>query len=185
MIDPISARARRDHYGSKINRTHSPLLAYSIPWATIMLGSLVPQFPIASAIPLVPPLGFMMLLAWRLVRPGLLPVWCGVFLGAFNDLFSGQPFGSAILLWSVAMIGIEALEARFPWRAFVQDWLVATVFIAGYLIVSALVSGSRIDGVTFAVIAPQLLLSIPMFPIIARMVAILDRLRLTRVRVIG
>ena len=53
MIDQLSHRARRDPYGSKINRTHSPALAYAVPWVSIMLGSLIPQLPIASAVPLV------------------------------------------------------------------------------------------------------------------------------------
>ena len=36
----------------------------------------------------------------------------------FDDLFSGQPMGSAMLLWSVAMIALEAIEQRFPWRGY-------------------------------------------------------------------
>ena len=66
-----------------------------------------------------------MLLGWRMVRPGLLPLWAGAPLGAFDDLVSGQPFGSAILLWSLAMIAIELIETRFPWRGFWQDWFTA------------------------------------------------------------
>ncbi|RJX68778.1 rod shape-determining protein MreD [Altererythrobacter sp. N1] len=185
MIDPISGKARRDRYGSKINRTHSPILAYATPWITIMFASLLPQLPIASAIPLIPPLGYLMMIAWRLVRPGLLPVWAGTLLGMFDDLFSGQPFGSATLLWSLTMLSIELLEARFPWRGFLQDWLVGVVFIAAYLIVAAMLSGARIEITAIVVMVPQFLLSICIFPIIARMVAVLDRFRLMRVRVIG
>lgn len=182
MLNP---RSRRDHYGSRINRTHSPLRAYAIPWVAVMLGSLLPQVPIASAIAMVPPLGFLMLIGWRLVRPGLLPVWAGFPLGAFDDLFSGQPFGSAILLWSLTMLGIELLEYRFPWRGFVQDWLVATFVIAAYLLAGALVSGGRIGGHALIGLGPQLAMSVLLFPIVAGLVAGLDRFRLARVRVIG
>lgn len=184
MIGQISSRARRDRYGSKINRAHSPALAYAVPWVSIMLGSLLPQLPIASAVPLVPPLGYLMLLAWRLVRPGLLPVWAGFPLGLFDDLFSGQPFGSAILLWSATMLGLELIEARFPWRGFYQDWIVAGVISTWYLVIAALFSGGRIGGTMLLVLGPQVLVTLIAFPVLARVVAGLDRFRLTRVRTI-
>ena len=185
MIDQLSTRARRDRYGSKINRTHSPALAHAVPWITVMLASLLPQLPIASAVPLIPPLGFMALLSWRLVRPGLLPVWAGFPLGAFDDLFSGQPFGCAIVLWSVTMIGIELVEARFPWRGFFQDWIVAGVVVTWYLVIAALFSGGRIGGTALVVLVPQLAISVVLIPVMSRLVAGLDRFRLTRVRAIA
>ncbi len=82
----------------------------------------------------------MILIAWRLVRPGLLPLWIGMPLGAFDDLFSGQPFGSAIMLWSLAMLALEAVEARFPWRNVWQDWAAAAALIAAYLILGGFVA---------------------------------------------
>ena len=36
----------------------------------------------------------------------------------FDDLYSGQPFGSAIMLWSIAAIALEIVETRLPWRNF-------------------------------------------------------------------
>jgi rod shape-determining protein MreD len=182
MIDPINPRARRDAFGSKINRDHAPLLAYGVPWASILLASLTPLLPIIAPAPILPPLAFMLLLAWRLMRPGLLPLWAGLPLGAFDDLFSGQPFGSGILLFSLTLIGIEALDARFPWRSFWQDWIIAIAVIAAYLMVAALVSGAHPDRVLLLALGPQFGLSILMFPIIARIVSMLDRLRLLRVR---
>ena len=185
MTGQLSPRARRDRYGSKINRTHSPVLAYAVPWASVMLGSLIPQLPIASAVPLAPPLGYLMLLSWRLVRPGLLPVWAGFPLGAFDDLFSGQPFGCAILLWSATMIGIEIVETRFPWRGFFQDWIVGSVIVTWYLVLAALFSGGQVGAAMLLVLGPQLVLSIALIPLISRFVAGLDRFRLTRVRSLG
>lgn len=185
MIDQLSARARRDRYGSKINRTHSPVRAYAVPWLSIMVGSLLPQIFVASAVPFVPPLGFLMLISWRLVRPGLLPVWAGFPLGLFDDLFSGQPFGSAIMLWSASMIALEILETRFPWRGFFQDWLATIVLTAGYLLLAALFSGGRIDEFMLVVLLPQLVVTIALVPVLARFVAGLDRFRLARVRGVG
>jgi rod shape-determining protein MreD len=182
MIDPINPRARRDAFGSKINRDHSPLLAYAVPWLSIMLASLTPMLPIIAPAPIVPPLAYTLLLAWRLMRPGLLPSWAGLPLGAFDDLFSGQPFGSGILLFSLTLIGIELLDARFPWRSFWQDWMIAIGILAAYLAAAALVSGAHPDPGVYLALVPQFGLSILLFPVIARIVSMLDRLRLLRVR---
>jgi rod shape-determining protein MreD len=182
MIDPINPRARRDAFGTKINRDHSALLAFGVPWLSILVGSLTPLLPIIAPAPIVPPLAFMLLLAWRLMRPGLLPMWAGLPLGAFNDLYSGQPFGCGILLFSLALIGIELLDLRFPWRSFWQDWIVAVAILAAYLVVGALVSGAHVDRTVLLALVPQFVLSVVMFPIVARVVSMLDRLRLLRVR---
>ena len=160
MIDPINPRARRDAFGSKINRDHSPMLAFGVPWLSIVLASLTPLLPIIAPAPIVPPLAFMLMLAWRLMRPGLLPSWAGLPLGAFDDLFSGQPFGSGILLFSLTLIGIELLDARFPWRSFWQDWIIAIAVIAAYLVLAALVSGAHPNSGVFIALVPQAVLAV-------------------------
>jgi rod shape-determining protein MreD len=184
MISEINPRARQDRFGKKINRDSSALLAFGLPFATILLGSLTPVLPLIAAGPVMPPLGYLMFVAWRLVRPGLLPLWVGLPLGAFDDLFSGQPFGSAILLWSLTMLGLEVVEARFPWRGFWQDWAAGAVLIAGYLSLSAMFAGPGIDLLRIPLIAPQLVLSILLFPVIARLAAMFDRVRLLRIKVL-
>lgn len=113
-MERLDPRARSDIYGKRINRAPYAWRVRSVPYVTIMLGSLLPVLLIADLMPLFPSLGFLLLLGWRMVRPGLLPLWAGAPLGAFDDLVSGQPFGSAILLWSLAMIVIELIETRFP-----------------------------------------------------------------------
>ena len=184
-METLHPKARRDPFGSKINRTHQPLLAYGLPWLSILLGSLTPWLPIIAPAPLLPPFGFMMLLAWRLLRPGLLPLWAGLPLGLFDDLYSGQPLGSGVLLFSLTLIAIELVEIRFPWRNFWLDWLTASAMLVVYLAAAAVLSGSELTFVQLRVILPQLLLSIVLFPLVARLVAQLDRLRLMRVRRIG
>ena len=184
MISEIDLRARRDRFGKKINRDHSTLLAFGLPLATILLGSLAPVLPLIPAGPVLPPLGYLMFLAWRLLRPGLLPPWIGLPLGAFDDLFSGQPFGCAILLWSATMLGLEAIETRFPWRGFWQDWAMGSALIAGYLCLSALLAGPGLDITRVALVLPQLLLSLLLFPILGRLAAMFDRVRLLRVKVL-
>ncbi len=185
MIARINPRSRRDRYGSRINRDHSQLLANFVPWASIILASVIPIFPLVSGIPLWPPLGFLLLLSWRFVRPGLLPVWAGFPLGLWDDLFSGQPFGSGILMWSLAMIAIDYIEARFPWRGFLQDWMTAAFATGIYLALAALLSGGYFGYERVLLVGPQFLIAILVFPLLSRLVAILDRLRLLRIRVIG
>ncbi|MGY6551820.1 MAG: rod shape-determining protein MreD [Erythrobacter sp.] len=181
-MEQLNPRSRADPYGSRINRVHSPLRARLVPYASIMLASFLPVLLLADRMPLAPPLGFMMLIGWRLMRPGLLPVWVGAALGAFDDLMSGQPFGSAIMMWSLAMIAIEALEARFPWRGFGQDWFIAALAIALYLLGAITVSGAKLSQPLLLATLPQALVGILFYPFLARIIAGLDRFRLTRTR---
>ena len=122
MIAPRLQRQLTDPFRKTINRAPSPFLARAVPWLSVMLASLAPTMPLIASAPVLPPLGFMFLLSWRQLRPGLLPVWAGLPLGLFDDLYSGQPFGSAMLTWSLAMIVLDVIEARFPWRSFLFDW---------------------------------------------------------------
>lgn len=171
----------RRHSGG-INRAASPWRAAVVPYASIMLGSLLPHLLIADSMPALPPLGFVMLLCWRLIRPGLLPLWIGVPLGLFDDLFSGQPFGSAIFLWSVTMIAIEMIETRFPWRGFWQDWFTAGLAIVLYILAAMVVSGAPITQYQMFASVPQIILSVLLYPLFSRLVARLDSFRLVRSR---
>ncbi len=181
-MERLNHSSRRDAFGSKINRTSSPLLMVGVPWLTIMLASLAPMLPVIALAPVLPPFAYIMLLAWRLLRVNVLPLWAGLPLGLFDDLLSGQPIGSAILLFSITIIAIDLMEIRFPWRSFWQDWLTGSLFISAYLIISALVSGADLSLVQLRLIVPQLLIAIVLFPLASRLVSVLDRLRLLRVR---
>lgn len=184
-MERLNPSARRDQFGSKINRDHSPVLAIGLPWATILLASMAPMLPVIAAAPILPPLGYVFMLSWRVLRPGLLPMWAGLPLGLFDDLLSGQPIGSGILLFSLTMIALDLIELRFPWRGFWQDWGLAALFSVLYLIFTALISGAAIALIQLPLIVPQLLLTILIFPVVAQLVSLLDRVRLTRVKRIG
>ncbi|TMM49843.1 rod shape-determining protein MreD [Qipengyuania marisflavi] len=184
-MERMNPRSRSDAYGSRINRSHSTIIATFIPWASILIGSFLPIFAIATALPMVPPLGFLMLIGWRLVRPGMLPVWAGLPLGLFDDLFNGQPFGYSMATWSLAMIAVEMIETRFPWRSFWQDWMTAAMLLLVYLIGGWLLSGAQPTIHSLIALGPQLVLSILIFPVLARLISRLDQLRLRRWRVVG
>jgi len=167
-----------------LNRAPLPLLARGLPWLVIVLGSVLQTLPVIASAPVMPPFGFLFLLAWRQLHPGLLPVWAGLPLGLVDDLYSGQPFGSAMLLWSAAMIGMEVIESRFPWRSFVMDWLVATGVIAGYLVLASGLAHATSDRAV-TVLAPQLVVSVLVFPLAERFISACDRARLWRFRMGG
>ena len=167
----------------RINRAPSPALATALPWASILLLSLAPFAPLVAAAPVLPPLAFMALLAWRMLRPGMLPVWAGAPLGAFDDLYSGQPFGSAVLLWSAAMLAMEVIDVRLRWRGFYGDWALAAGLVAGYLVLAAAFANLAGGAAPLEAIVPQILLSLVVHPLVTRMIAALDRLRLTPLRV--
>ena len=161
-----------------INRAPSPILARGVPWLTVMLGSMLPGWLLIASAPVLPPLGLLAFVAWRQLRPGLLPVWSGLPLGLWDDLFSGQPLGSAVLLWSVITIVLDVIEARLPWRNFVTEWLVAVGMIVAYIVLCLVLANLGGAGVPFPVIVPQIVISVLTYPLVGRIVAAADRFRL-------
>jgi len=153
--------------------------ARAVPIVSTMFGSLLPLLvPVIAQSPILPPFGLLVLLAWRLLRPGFWAAWAPLPLGFFDDLASGQPVGSAMLSWTIAFLAIELSELSLLWRDYLQDWLVAAAAIsgcigAGYLF--ALFAGG--DAPILAVV-PQVLASILIFPAVARLCARLDVWRL-------
>ncbi|WP_239805901.1 rod shape-determining protein MreD [Croceicoccus hydrothermalis] len=172
-------------FSRRINRAPSRILATIVPWISVALLSLVPLSPIIASAPVVPPLAFMLLVSWQLLRPGLLPVWAGFPLGLIDDLYSGQPFGSAMFLWSVTMIVMDMVDDWARWRGFWQDWMVASLAFASYLALAMAIAALAGGPFDLSLIVPQLLLSLIMFPLFTRIVAVLDMLRRARVKVVG
>lgn len=167
-----------DHLSRRIDRAPSRPLAIAVPWLTVMAGSLVPALPFIASAPLMMPLGFMLFLAWRQVRPGLLPVWSGLPLGLFDDIYSGQPIGSGIVLFSLAAIAGDMIDVRVPWRGFVLDWLVASAALLLFLLLGLqFANWAGGDTTPFAVL-PQFLFSALLYPLANRFVASCDRFRL-------
>ena len=162
---------------SNIGRQPSQLRIRLVPPITVVLGSMVTALPIITDYPILPPMGLIILLAWRLIRPGYWKVWAGFPLGLIDDIFSGQPFGSAAFLWSVVFILLEAIDRKAVSRDYWQDWLIAsiaTVFVllGGMLIVDMQSNMLRLD-----LLVPQILLSILLYPFVARLIGAIDHWR--------
>lgn len=165
-------------YESRLYREQSPLKMQVIPIVSVMLASMVTTLPLIESEPILPPLGFMFLLAWRMMRPGIWPVWMGLPLGLFDDIFSGQPFGCAGLLWSLTMLAMELIDTRAAWRDYWQDWVIAAVMIPAVLFLGMKIAGLVHPVPSPTVLIPQMLLSVLLFPLVVRLCSWLDRLRL-------
>ncbi len=154
----------------------APGRARALPWMTVMVGSLTTAVPVIATFPILPPLGLLMLVTWRLLARFALRPWAAAPLGAFDDLLSGQPLGSSVLLWSLVFLGIDLIERRLVYRDFWQDWLIASAAIilclAGGRIL-AVPMGAQVDGA----MAAQGVATILLFPVAARLVAWIDRKR--------
>lgn len=150
-----------------------------LPAISTIVGSITVLLPVIADAPVMPPFGFMMLLAWRLLRPELWPVWIGLPLGLTDDLVSGQPIGSAMLLWTLALLAIDLVDRRLVWRDYWQDWLIAALTIILYLIGGLLTANVTGGNGNVLLIVPQMVLSVLLFPAVARLCAHLDRWRLS------
>ena len=181
-MPPPLPSALRQFGKPRINRAASPVLALATPWLLVMLGSLSPSWPVIASAPVLPPFGFLLLVGWQQLRPGLFPVWAGFPLGLFDDLFSGQPFGSAVVLWSAAMIALDFIDHRFPWRGFALNWLVASAFITAYLLFALQIANLGGGNTSSLVLLPQLAVAVLVYPVAARLVALADRFRLIPIR---
>ena len=167
-------------YRTRLNREPSALRKAAVPIASVLMGSLTPLVPLISSAPVLPPFGLMVLIAWQVLRPGLWPVWAGVPFGIFDDIFSGQPVGSAVLMWSVILIAIDLIDQRYIWRNYWQDWFIAAVSIILALAGGLAINNFLASDMRLSVLYPQMILAIFTFPLVLRLVARLDHIRLNR-----
>ena len=150
-----------------------------LPILATLAASCLVLLPFIAVTPAMPPFGFMMLIAWRLLRPELWPMWIGLPLGLFDDLVSGQPIGSAMMLWTLALVAIDVIDQRLVWRDYWQDWLIAAGLTIAVLL-GGLVTANMAGGEGHVLlIVPQIVISILIYPAVARVCALLDRWRLS------
>jgi rod shape-determining protein MreD len=150
-----------------------------VPSVTVVIGSMITALPIITDYPILPPMGLLVLLAWRLIRPGYWPVWVGFPLGVIDDIFSGQPLGSAAFLWSIIFILLEAVDRKAVRRDYWQDWLIASIATIIVLIGGMLIVDFQSNIRRFDLLVPQILLSILIYPFVARLIGAIDNWRVS------
>ncbi|WP_430980902.1 rod shape-determining protein MreD [Stakelama marina] len=139
----------------------------------MIVASLLNTLPFVATIPILPPFGLMVLMSWRLLRPDVFAPWSPLLLGLFNDLVSGQPLGSGMLLWTLCFLAVDVIDSRLVWRNIWYNWLIAAGAIgfclsAGRLIATPL--GAHVD----TALLLQIIVSIALFPAVFRICARLD-----------
>lgn len=154
----------------------SPANAWAIPMASILIGSTLVAIPVIATFPFLPPVGLLLLLAWRLLRPDSVRIWAPLLFGLFDDLLSGQPLGSAMLLWTVSVLIVDLLDQRLVSRDFWQDWVLASGAITFTLIAGRLIATPFAAHVDTQLLG-QVIISILFYPLAARLVGWLDRKR--------
>lgn len=168
------------NYETRLNRSHNIWRMRAGPILSVLLGSFITTMPFFSNLTIIPPLGFMIFLAWRFMRPGMWPMWAGLPFGFFDDIFSGSPMGTATLSWSIAMLLAEFIDNRLIFRDQWLDWIIASSFIIIYSLFSLFIIGHIQAMPNIMIIAPQIILSIALYPLIVRFCASIDNWRLKK-----
>lgn len=161
----------------RIGRTPNIFLRDAVPVVTTMAGSLSVIVPMVATAPIMPPFGLLMLLSWRLIQRTLWPAWVPLLLGLFDDLVSGQPLGSAMLLWPACFLVLDLIDPRMMWRDFGLEWGLAGGLIAAVLMLSLAIANFTGGATMLLVIVPQIILSILFVPLCVLLCARLDRWR--------
>lgn len=154
----------------------APGRARALPPATVLAGSTLTALPFVATGPILPPFGLLMLMAWRLLAPHALRRWAPAVLGFYDDLVSGQPLGSAVLLWSLAFFLVDLVEQRLMFRDFWLDWLIATAAV-GLCLVGGRYAASPLGAHVDAMLAVQVVAAALLFPAVARFCGWLDHKR--------
>lgn len=151
-----------------------------LPTISVALASMLTALPFMLDSALLPPFGLLMLLSWRLMRSDLWPVWIGIPLGLWDDLFSGQPPGSAMALWTIALLAMDALDARIVWRDYRIDWVIGALAIALILFAGAALAQAGSGAAVLPLVMPQVVIAWFTLPAAMLLVGRLDRWRLRR-----
>ena len=150
------------------------------PSASVVAGSLVSLLPIVSSAGWGPDLGFLMLIAWRLLRADPWPAWWAAPLGLTNDLVTGSPIGQSVALWPLAMLLLDLADRRTLWRDYWIEWLLAVLLILGEVWFSWRVAAWGGAHLPFSGMLPTALLTMVAFPLAAGIAGLIDRWRLGR-----
>ncbi|HET9639231.1 MAG TPA: rod shape-determining protein MreD [Allosphingosinicella sp.] len=151
-----------------------------VPILSTLAAALLALYPFVATWAIVPDFAFLVLIAWRLLRPELWQAHMALPLGLFNDLVAGLPLGQSMALWTLTFLILDIVDSRVGWRDYWLDWLFAASAILFYTAGGWYVARQMGSVTPFAVLLPQLALSVFAYPLVARLVVALDRWRLSR-----
>lgn len=151
-----------------------------IPAASVAVASCLSLLPIVTDLGWYPDFGFLLLLAWRLLRGDVIPAWWAAPLGLFNDLVTGGPIGLSVAIWTGAMILLDLLDRRTMWRDYWVEWFLAAVLLFLNDVARWRVDGAMGAQTAFSTIVPPLVIAILVFPLAASAASRIDHWRLGR-----
>lgn len=151
-----------------------------VPIVSTIFACLLALLPIVVSSPIIPDFAFLVLIAWRLLRPEMWSPLIALPLGLFNDLIAGHPLGQSMALWTITFIAFDIADSRLLFRDYWMDWFFAALAVAFYVFAGWYIGRLMGNSAHFAVMLPQLGASILAYPIVARVVLSLDRWRLSR-----
>ena len=148
-----------------------------VPAASVVAGTLFASLPIVVETGWFPDFGFLMLIAWRLLRADVWPAWWAAPLGLINDLVTGYPIGLSMAVWTLAMLALDLVDRRTIWRDYWIEWALAAALIL--FSEAAQWQAAKWVGapVPFSAMIPPIVISIAGFPLAAWAVGRLDRWR--------
>ena len=163
--------------GARLNR--GPRKGVTIiPAASVVAMSSLAILPVVTRIGVWPDFGFLMLIAWRLLRADAWPAWWAAPLGFVNDLLTGMPIGLSVTVWTAVMLAMDLVDRRTQWRDYWIEWALAAVLILAAESFEWKVAGWAGAPVPFTHMLPAIVISILAFPLFAYMASRLDRWRL-------
>lgn len=166
--------------GSSGDLLYGDLKRRYVPVISTVLAILFSLFPLVVTSALLPDLGFLVLLTWRLLRPEVWVPSAALGFGLLDDLVSGHPIGQSMALWTIIFLVLDFLEHRVHYKDFWFDWLYAAVAVMFHTAAAWYIGVMMGSPSPFAQMLPQLAVTILAYPVMARMILGLDRWRLAR-----
>ncbi|HXH52797.1 MAG TPA: rod shape-determining protein MreD [Sphingomicrobium sp.] len=163
----------------RIGQGPRPAAAY-VPAISVLAASYLSALPIVSQTGWWPDFGFLVLIAWRLLRADAWPAWWAAPLGLAHDLLTGSPIGLSVALWTAAMLALDMADRRTMWRDYWLEWALAAVLLFASETAEWRVADWMGASFPFVSIVPPLLISIFAFPVAAWLVGRIDAWRLGR-----
>ena len=148
-----------------------------VPAGSVVGASLLASLPIVVESGWFPDFGFLMLIAWRLLRADVWPAWWAAPLGLLNDLLTGYPIGLSVTVWTLSMLALDLVDRRTIWRDYWIEWALAALLILFNEAAQWQVAAWMGAPVPFTAMIPPIIISIAAFPVAAWIVGRLDRWR--------
>ena len=154
--------------------------ANHLPAASVVVASFLAVIPLIATHGWWPDFGLLMLIAWRLQRSDPFPNWYAMPLGLFNDLMCLHPLGLSIVTFTLALTVLDIMDARKVYGNYLINWIIAALLITLAEFIQLWIAAIQDAAMPLPVIIPPIVISTLFFPIVAFIVAYLDRYRLRK-----